>query len=227
MSQSPPPLERPKVARRKQPVAVTTVGQAAAVLVLGICGLLPRIGPFFAVPAIVLGILVLGGRPRAKGMAIVGMVCAGIGLCAYLVILLGGGAKTGRRDDLANWARCMSNFSGIGKAMMIYMKDGENDQWPPDLEMLIRQKQPEEMFRCPSVRSGRRFDYFYLPPDQVQPPDGSLIACDLRGNHGGKIRIFLTAPLSVSHLPEAEFQSLLKDPINAKFAAALRKAEGP
>lgn len=32
--------------------------------------------------------------------------------------------------------------------------------------------------------------------------------------------------MTVRKVPEAEFQELLGDPVNARFAAALRKAEG-
>ncbi len=91
---------------------------------------------------------------------------------------------------------------------------------------------PRKMLQCPSAGGNRRCDYFYLPPsaDPAEDPAGLprylLAACDLRGNHRN-VRNVMYAAGNVRKLSEAAFQAELAKPINAAFAAALKKAEGP
>ena len=88
----------------------------------------------------------------------------------------------------------------------------------------------------PSAEPNRRCDYFYLPPKGLMglggdgaetrpaaPPD-ALMLCDYEGNHEG-CRNVAFATCRVKHLTEAEFQAALAKPVNAAFAAALKKAE--
>ena len=129
-----------------------------------------------------------------------------------------------RAREVRMRARCKAQLSGIGKAIEIYIIDF--DEFPPDLETLIRGGQTEKFFRCPSARSGRRHDYFYLPPSPSAPRH-TMIVCDLRDNHKGQVRHVLIRDGSARQFTEQQFQAELAKPHNAAFAVALREAEGP
>lgn len=196
-----------------------------AVAATGGAALIPLVGLAAGLPVIWLVIMAMFRISYRKAiLAWLPTLGASVLAAPLLVLILMPGL--GRARELARRARCMTNLSGIGKGIGIYVNTADNDQWPPDLETLIRQGQPADMFRCPSGHPGRRFGYFYLQPEQES--DGkTIIACDLRGNHGGEVRNYLNASMSVMPATEAEFQILLTHPRNAKFAAALRKVEGP
>ena len=66
-------------------------------------------------------------------------------------------AELGRKRALAKRQGSMSCLNGIGKSIAIYVNDGVNDAWPPDLEALVKAKQPPKLFVSPS--SGRRSPY--------------------------------------------------------------------
>ena len=107
-----------------------------------------------------------------KGFTLIELLVV-IAIIALLVSILMPGL--GRARELARRARCMSNLSGVGKALAIYINDGANDEWPwlttlnrdtktgenrgepagPHgatalMYMLIRNKQAAELFVCPS-----------------------------------------------------------------------------
>lgn len=213
---------------------------------LGFCALVAihlmssAVGPTTRVTGLLVGLLVawwvikamFGIRYRKAILAWLPTIGSSALAYALLALLLLPGLARAR--ELARRGRCMDNLKGIGGA--IKAKYGYSDYgapWPADMADLmglaktsIRGRRPEELFRCPSAQSRRRSDYFYLHPER-EPAGSAIIVCDLRGNHGGEVRYYLTASLSVRHATEAEFQTLLAKSFNAKFAAALRKAEGP
>ena len=120
-------------------VGVKTSGLAIAALVLGILS-------FFtfgltALPALVLGIISLviieksGGRITGRGFAITGIVAPVLGLVPLMAILMPALART---RQIALRMVCGTNLSGIGRAMIIYSGDydeeypragGVNSQW--------------------------------------------------------------------------------------------------
>ena len=133
-------------------------------------------------------------------------------------------------NELTNRTVCMSNLSSIGKGLTIY-KGMHDNRFPPSLDALIAEGQPRKHFVCPSVEpdrrpAGQKFDYFYLPPESEGDMSGILI-CDFRANHRGKQRNVLSVGMAVRRLTEPQFQAELARPINARFAEALRKVEGP
>jgi hypothetical protein len=102
------------------------------------------------------------------------------------------------------------------------------DAFPPNLDVLVREGTVSaKMLQCPSAGRNRQCDYFYLAPsgDAADALDDLLVACDLRGNHGGEGRTVLHASLVCKWVREEAFQAELDKPVNAAFAAALRKAE--
>ena len=80
--------------------------------------------------------------------------------------------------------------------------------------------------RCPSADGGRKMDYFYLAPLEPDLPAGTIIACDLPGNHDGDGRNVMYVDAHVEWQAEQAFQLELADPLNTRFAAALKQAEG-
>lgn len=132
----------------------------------------------------------------------------------------------GRARELANQAACMANLNGIGKGVAMYMAE-HDDRYPPDFDALIRCGViTEAALHCPSDKSDRERDYFYMPPVKGEAAEArTIIACDLKGNHRDEGRAVLYVSGVVAWLDEDEFQDALKDPINAEFAAALRRAE--
>ena len=119
-----------------------------------------------------------------------------------------------RARTFAKRAASMANLNGIGKGIMIYINDGVNDMWPPDLEALIKDKQPPKLFVSPS--SGRkspydakgrfRSDYIYIKGMPIsgpgylitvyEPPEFNDFECVLVLDHNG----------SVSRLKPEEFK---------------------
>lgn len=198
--------------------------------VVGAVGLATAAGPAMRVSGFAAALLVTWWVIKAMfripfGKAILAWlptIASSLVATALLVSILMPGL--GRARELAKRAACMASLNGIGKAMAIYTMDfGE---FPPDLETLIREGQPAKFFRCPSARSGRKCDYFYLPPSPSTPRH-TIIACDFKDNHNGQVRHVLTWDGSVRQFTEQEFQAELAKPHNAAFAVALRQAEGP
>ena len=112
------------------PVQVKTSGLAIAAFVLGIlslftCGLT-------AIPAIILGVFALmgisqgGGRLTGTAFAVIGIAVPSVSLLLVpllLGILMPGLART---RQLAFRMTCGTNLSGIGKAMLLYSDDHQN-----------------------------------------------------------------------------------------------------
>ena len=213
-------------------------GLAVGALILGICGIVPLLGILLGGAGIVLGIVVLARHAGGKGLAVGGIVA---GLVSIVIgqALFGPSFLPdlgGPRETTGGWpGLCGRNLNGIGKGIAMYQTENQ-DAFPPNLEVLITEDCVSwKMLRCPvvdrtmpqepSAEENRRCDYFYLAPSLGAPGD-LLMACDYRDNHGGW-RSVLYAAGNAKGLTEVEFQAELAKPINAAFAAALRKAEGP
>jgi len=111
-------------------VQVKTSGLAIAAFVLGILSLF-TLG-LTAIPAIILGIVGLsaigrsGGRLSGSAFAVIGIILPVLSFAAVLLlaILMPALART---RSLAFRTTCGTNLSGIGKAMMIYANDYEDE----------------------------------------------------------------------------------------------------
>ena len=236
MTATPPPVAPPS----PHPAAPQkTSGLAVGALILGICGIVPFLGILLGGAGIVLGIVVLARNAGGRGFAIAGIVTGLGGLVIVQALFvptflpgLGGARELTSHPPRA---RCGGNLNSISKAIAMYGVDNE-DAFPPDLEVLITEGTVSwTMLRCPSVQSkmpwkqsaeeNRRCDYFYLAPSLGAPRD-LLVACDYRDNHG-EGRNVLYAGTGVKWILEDAFQAELAKPVNAAFAAALRKAERP
>ncbi|UCG60236.1 MAG: DUF4190 domain-containing protein, partial [Phycisphaerales bacterium] len=127
------------------PTVSKTSGLAIAALVLGI--LMPFTFGLTAIPAMVLGIISLvmiersGGRLTGRGLAIGGFVVPVVVLPILLIVLILMPALA-RTRQLSFRMVCATNLSGIGKAMLIYSNDYEdefprtgltNSDWGPQL----------------------------------------------------------------------------------------------
>jgi len=200
---------------------------AVGALILGICGIVPLLGWVLGGIGIVLGVVALvrnaGGKGLAVGGIIAGLVSIVIGQAVLAPMLVSALPGAPRHQLMV----CAGHLNAIGKGMAMYCVENQN-AYPPDLDVLVRQgKVPRQALRCPSVEHGRRCDYFYLAPsgDPADLPRYLPVACDLRGNHGDCRNVLYQAG-NVRRLTEAEFQAEVGKPVNAAFAAALRKAEG-
>jgi len=226
MTETPPQMAPPS-----QPAATPqkTSGLAVGALILGICGIVPCLGVVLGLIGIVLGIVALAKGAGGKGLAVGGIIAglAGIvlGQALMVSILL---PSLSRARDMARRAVCHTTLSNIRTGIAMYRVEYE-DAFPPDLEVLITEHtMPGEFLHCPAVEQHRRCDYFYLAPsgDPADVPEDSLLACDFKGNHGGEGRNVVYASEKVKWLKERDFQAELAKPVNAAFAAALRKVEG-
>ena len=119
-----------------------------------------------------------------------------------------------RGRTVAKRAASMANLTGIGMAMMIYTTDGVNDAWPPDLEALVKAKQPAKMFVSPS--SGRkspydakgRFksDYIYIKGMPTSSPGGMILIYEPPQFNKFEKVLVLDVNLSVSIMKPGEFK---------------------
>ena len=111
-------------------VSVKTSGMAIAAMVLGILSFF-TLG-LTALPALIFGIISLviieksGGRITGRGFAITGIVTPVLGVIPLMAILMPALART--RSHAFRMV-CGTNLSGIGKAMLIYSNDYE-DEFP-------------------------------------------------------------------------------------------------
>ena len=120
---------------------VKTSGLAIAALVLGILSLFTC--GITAIPAVILGIIALveieksGGRVIGKGFAVVGIVVPVVVFLLIIGLII---PAMNRLTQIAPHVVCGTNLSGIGKAMLIYANDyddefpragGPNSVWGP------------------------------------------------------------------------------------------------
>jgi len=171
--------------------------------------------------AIILGIVALATKRAKKGFAIAGLVLGVlmIPLLTQLLDVLSDPPHTSKQTV------CALNLRGIGKSLDMYAAVND-DQYPSVLEALIEAHYlPPKMFRSRTDKIDRPCSYFYLAPHKDDPVE-VFVACTFKGVDVG-VRRVLCFDGVVRQLSEAEFQAELAKPCNAKFAAALKKAEGP
>ncbi len=127
----------------------------------------------------------------------------------------------------AKQAKCAFNLYSIGKGLIMYARENE-DKFPATLENLIDYGISQEMLRSPSDNIERDCSYFYLAPTSIKSevPRNILVACSFKDVHHG-FRSVLEIDGIAYCLSNAKFQAKLTKPYNARFAAALKKAEGP
>jgi prepilin-type processing-associated H-X9-DG protein len=137
-----------------------------------------------------------------------------------------------RVREVARQAVCKMNLANIGGSIADY-ESSHGGQFPPDLQTLARGSRMPLNLACPSdpsrdetrMHETHTSSYFYCPPTP-HCDDATLIACDFGRNHKSGCRNLLYADLHVGQaLTDEEFQQLLAQPVNAKFAKALREAE--
>ena len=164
--------------------------------------------------------LVRGLRPRWVALAAV-VVC-GVGV----PLVLSDWHRL-RSRELARRVWCASNLNAIVKGATMHQEANDDGAWPADPKMLIGERSISAgHLQCPSADSGRKMDFFYLAPAEPDPPVGTIIACDLPGNHDGEGRNVVYADSHVEWTTEQGLQLELADPLNTRFAEALKKAEG-
>jgi len=130
-----------------------------------------------------------------------------------------------KTEDLARRARCAANLAAVGKNIAIYVADQQT--YPASLQVILENGYlGQSLMKCPSAGGQRSCDYFYLAPERSATTQ-TIIACDMKGNHEGEGRNVLFAYRRVAWMTEQEFQEALRNPVNARFAEALKGAEGP
>ena len=105
---------------------------------------------------------------------------------------------------------CATNLSGIGKALLIYAND-YNDQLPPDLETLIsKAEMPAKGLVCPGAGLKDKDPYIYRGASiTTSDAPWMIMAYDKTGNHGdGRNVLFLDT--HVEWVSEERFQKLIK-----------------
>jgi len=237
---TPPPVA-PPASPPPQAGARKSSALAVGALILGLCGIVPILGILLGGIGIVLGIVVLAKNAGGKGLAVGGIIAGLVGIVigqALMVVIMLVPALS-RARELSKRALCGGNLNGIGKGIAMYATEN-NDAYPPNLQVLITEGSVSaRMLQCPSAGGNRRCDYFYFPPpgDPAEDPAEDspyvwrdmelLVACDFKNNHGGEGRNVMYASMLTKWILEDAFQAELAKPVNAAFAAALRKAEGP
>jgi prepilin-type processing-associated H-X9-DG protein len=104
---------------------------------------------------------------------------------------------------------CGTNMSGIGKALLIYAND-YNDEMPPDLETLIHKAEmPPKGLICPAT--GKRESYVYRGAGLTTSAIPMMVTVyETAANHGEDGRNVLFLDTHVEWVTEERFQELIK-----------------
>ena len=224
MTQTPPYYYPPQA-----PVPAPGKGLATAALVLGLCSLIPFLGVFCAILAIIFAFMAMAKKSPGKNLAVVGLIVAVVGILESAgVMFLAVQRLIGARES-ARRTMCGSNLKTLGMNVAMYMADN-NDVPPTGLNVLMNSQsmlQPRDL-ECPSANTPPgRAPVFILFPSRGDVPPTTLIACDYRGNHADGRNVLYHNGMVTFVKTEAAFQAELAKPENAAFAAALRAKEGP
>ncbi|NOR67537.1 MAG: hypothetical protein GQ528_09290 [Woeseiaceae bacterium] len=114
-----------------------------------------------------------------------------------------------RVHEYATRMACGTNMSGIGKALLIYSND-YNDELPPDLETLIHtvEMTPKGLI-CPAT--GLRESYVYRGAGlTTSAPHSMITVYEKAGHHGGDGRNVVFLDSSVKWVKESRFQELIE-----------------
>ena len=114
-----------------------------------------------------------------------------------------------RVHEYATRMACGTNMSGIGKALLIYSND-YNDELPPDLETLIRTvEMTARGLVCPAT--GLKDSYVYRGASLTTSDIHSMITVyEKAGHHGDDGRNVVFMDSHVEWVPEERFQELIK-----------------
>ncbi|MBN2589295.1 MAG: hypothetical protein JXA96_05510 [Sedimentisphaerales bacterium] len=113
-----------------------------------------------------------------------------------------------KTQDKAYRLVCATNLSGIGKAILIYANDND-DNLPPNLEILTSTvEMPPKGLICPST--GQKDSYIYRGAGLTTSDEpGMVLAYDKKGNHeGGRNVLFLDS--HVDWVTEERFQEYIR-----------------
>lgn len=193
------------------PAQPKTSGLAIASLVLGIISLiLCSLGLFPAIIGLILGCVAIGiinsqpNQMKGKELAISGIIISIIGIFLGLIPLFITFMMPtlGKIRDQAWHVQCASQLSIIGKAIVMYSND-YNDQFPLTLEVLIETTDldPKNLV-CPSNKNpkGQR-SYIYRGNDLTAASPGDMILVyDKYDNHNGEARNVLYADFHVEKI---------------------------
>ncbi len=114
-----------------------------------------------------------------------------------------------RLDAFATRMACGTNMSDIGKALLIYSND-HNDELPPDLETLIHtvEMTPKGLI-CPAT--GRRESYVYRGASLTTSDTPWMVTVyETAGNHGQDGRNVLFLDSHIEWMTEEQFQEAIK-----------------
>jgi hypothetical protein len=219
----PPPPELPQggsfYAAAAPATAAAAPGRTLALvaLILGLCSILPVVGLFAGIAAVILGVLALAKKTPRRGMAIVGL-CCGLVLAAGQVGL--GVWYAAQARSLAFRASSGANLNAIGKAVMLY-QSMYNDKRPPSLDMLVSQNLiPTKVLvsrvsgRQPPQFDGRRLigelDYIYMPEVTDSFDSACIVAYERPENYKGEGTNALMVQGNVTWMSQAEFEFRLQ-----------------
>jgi hypothetical protein len=129
-----------------------------------------------------------------------------------------------RARELAKRAVCKTRLKGLGTALELYCQCEE--AYPSDLKDLVEENYcSSKQFICPSAGNSKEISYFFLSPKKTDAGP-TFVMCDYKGNHENLRNVLLKSGV-VKEFSEEAFQAELSQPYNARFAAAIKKAEGP
>ncbi|MCD4825161.1 MAG: DUF4190 domain-containing protein [Phycisphaerae bacterium] len=247
-----PPIQptayQQQTATALQPGHQKSARLSIAALVMGIIALIPFLGLLFALLGLIFGIIALAKKHPKSGLAITGIVLSGLGLLITPATSAGillhsyceSSVSTYQSDCFLDECSTvdvsvaceltveqargisMTNLNRIHKA--IKMHDAEYDQYPQQLSQLIEEDLGKGTLNYPG-KWELGVAYFYLAPAKDAPAE-TIMACEKAGFDEND-RNVLSADGSVQRITNDEFAEALAKPHNAKFAKALKRAEGP
>ncbi|MCD4825159.1 MAG: DUF308 domain-containing protein [Phycisphaerae bacterium] len=232
----PPTADQQQISAGSQPGHQKSAKLSIAALIMGIIALVSSVGVFciqqmpmpriaelapaavflFGILAVIFGIIALITKRPQSGLAVLGIGLGGLGLLGTI------GPVVDHTHCHPRRTVSMANLHCIGKAIKMY--EADYDQYPQQLSQLIEEGLGERTLYYPGKRE-LGVAYFYLAPAKDAPAE-TIMACEKAGFDEND-RNVLSADGSVQRITNDEFAEALAKPHNAKFAKALKRAEGP
>ncbi|MCD4825162.1 MAG: DUF308 domain-containing protein [Phycisphaerae bacterium] len=168
----------------------------------------------FGVPAAICGVNALTKKGAKPGLAMAGIV---LGILAIFALFFSG-------RILFRRAVSQNNLHGLRHAIAAYAAEN-NNQYPQQLSQLLKEKYiTEKRFRYPG-KEKLGVAYCYLAPAKDAPAE-TIVACE-KADFDEEGRNVLFVDRNLRWMANDEFAKTLAKPANAKFAEALKRAEGP